>query len=146
MVAIAESWWQWVLQHKALLAGLSLGFSIVLVIASLVGLPWFIARLPTDYFSRAFTQRHPGHSSSAKQVAGRVVRNAIGVILALAGLVMLVLPGQGIITLLVALTLLDFPGKRRVERWFVGRPKIRSGLDWVRRRAGKPPFEWEDSD
>lgn len=146
MVALAESWWQWVLQHKALLAGVSLGFSVVLVVASVVGLPWFIARLPTDYFSRVLTQRQPRPSLSAKQLAARVLRNGVGVILAIAGLVMLVLPGQGIITLLVALTLVDFPGKRRAERWFVGRAQIRSGLDWVRRRAGKPPFEWEESE
>ena len=42
------------------------------------------------------------------------LRNAVGLVLVTAGLAMLVLPGQGIITLLVGIILMDFPGKHRL--------------------------------
>jgi hypothetical protein len=41
----------------------------------------------------------------------------MGIILALPGV-----PGQGILTVLIGVMLLEFPGKRRLERAIVGRP------------------------
>ena len=56
------------------------------------------------------------------------------------------LPGQGILTLLVALMLLDFPGKRRLELWLVRRRGLVRGIDWIRERGGRdalrlPPLD-----
>ena len=70
----------------------------------------------------------------------RVVKNLVGVVLLIAGLAMMVLPGQGIITVLVALTLLDFPGKRRLELRIIGQPQVHQGVNWIRKRAGQPPL------
>ncbi len=140
-----EHTWQLVLEHKAVLAGASIGVSVILIVLSIVLMPWFIARLPADYFCRILSDKRPGRLSPARMLV-RVGKNIAGVILVLVGLAMLVLPGQGVITLMVALTLLDFPGKRRVERWLIERPQIRRGLDWLRRRTGKPPFVWEHLD
>lgn len=139
-----ESLWQTISTHKALIGGVSLGCSILLVVASVVGLPWFIARLPEDYFSRVLSQRP--RQLSAGQWLAKICRNIIGALLALVGLAMMVLPGQGLLTLLVALTLLDFPGKRRAELWVTQRPPVRRGLDWLRRKAGKPEFVWDPPD
>lgn len=138
-------WWQLALDNMTLIAGVSVGFSVVLLFASLAGLPWFLARLPEDYFCRVLSERKPAQLSPG-QVLARIGRNFVGGILALAGVAMLVLPGQGLIALLVALTLLDFPGKRRVERWLILRPQIRRALDWLRRRRNKPPFVWDQPD
>ena len=44
------------------------------------------------------------------------------------------------LTLLIGLTLLDFPGKRKLELWLVRRPSIRSAIDWIRTRAGREPL------
>ncbi len=54
---------------------------------------------------------------------------------------MLVTPGQGLLTLLIGLLLLNFPGKYRLERWLVRRPGVLRTLNWVRRRRGQEHFE-----
>lgn len=120
--------------------------SVVMFFGSLAAIPVLLARMPADYFVRSespfasWRRRHP--------VAGGallVVRNVVGVVLLLAGLVMMVLPGQGIITVLMALTLLNFPGKRKLELWIIRRRKVRGAIDWIRRRAGRPPLVVPDA-
>ena len=56
------------------------------------------------------------------------------------GLILLVLPGQGLLTILIGLLLLDFPGKRAVELKLVRRPGIAAFLNRMRARHGRPPF------
>ena len=108
--------------------------SVVMFVGSLALIQVLLVRMPADYFVRrespfaGWRRRHP--------VAGGIMvvaRNVSGVALLVAGLAMMVLPGQGIITILVALTLLNFPGKRRLELWI------------VRRRAGSAPLVIPDA-
>jgi hypothetical protein len=49
-------------------------------------------------------------------------------------------PGQGILTILIGVMLLDFPGKRRLERWLVRRPAVFKGINRIRARFDKPPL------
>jgi hypothetical protein len=135
-------WWEFAQRHWAAMAGASAFVSVLLVVASALALPWFIARMPADYFCRILSERKAAPARPS-QVALRVAKNLVGGILGLAALAMLFLPGQGLITLLVALTLVDFPGKRRLERWLMSQAKIRSALNWLRQRSGKTPFEWD---
>jgi putative transmembrane protein PGPGW len=67
-----------------------------------------------------------------------IVKNTIGIILIVAGIIMLALPGQGILTMLVGLVLIDFPGKYQAERWVVERKFILQSINWIRSKAGKP--------
>ena len=60
--------------------------------------------------------------------------------LVLMGLAMLVLPGQGVLTLLIGISLLDFPGKRKLEKKIVRAPTVHRAIDAIRRRAGQPPL------
>ncbi|GAC20421.1 hypothetical protein GARC_3466 [Paraglaciecola arctica BSs20135] len=53
---------------------------------------------------------------------------------------MLVLPGQGLITMLIGLSLIPFPGKHRIERDLLSRNSVRSTLNWIRIKANKEPF------
>lgn len=64
----------------------------------------------------------------------------LGALLALAGLLMLVLPGPGVITLLTGIMPLEFPGKHALERWIVARGPVLKTLNWMRRRAGREPL------
>jgi hypothetical protein len=131
----------WILAHKGLLAWLSVA-SAVMFVGTLAAVPVVVAWLPTDYFClrrrREVLQRsrHP-----AVRVAWWVVKNVLAVLLLLLGLVMLVLPGQGILTILLGLVLLDFPGKRRLELALVRRPEVLRSLNWLRRQMGQPPLE-----
>ena len=120
----------------------SAGLSGLVFVGSLLVMPLLLARMPADYFvrtrpaSRGWFGRHP-----AARVLTRMVKNLAGLILLLAGVAMMVLPGQGVITLLVALSLLEFPGKRRLELRLVQQPQVASVIGWIRRRAGKPPLQ-----
>jgi hypothetical protein len=70
------------------------------------------------------------------------VKNAVGGLLLVAGILMLVLPGQGILTILAALALLNFPGKRALELRILHRPALLKGINWLRRRAGRKPLSF----
>jgi len=72
-----------------------------------------------------------------------VGRNLAGATLVLLGVVLSVpgVPGPGLITLLVGLLLLDFPGKRRIEVAVLRRPRLRAAVDRARARRGRPPLD-----
>jgi hypothetical protein len=74
------------------------------------------------------------------RVVLRAVKNIVGLVLVLAGVLMLVLPGQGLLTIFMGITLLDFPGKRRLELSVVRRRPVFSALNWIRKKARRPPL------
>jgi hypothetical protein len=115
----------------------------VLFVLSVAGIPWFVARVPTDYFSRSELEQM--HIAPAPRplwrIAAGVLKNALGLVLVLAGIAMLFLPGQGLLTIFVGLLLLEFPGKRWLERRLIGWKPIYRAINALRRRAGRPPLE-----
>ncbi len=116
--------------------------TLLAVAVTIVAVPWVVGRLPEDYFKRP--RRHVWRTLSREPLWAQiftVVKNLLGALLVLLGLVMLVTPGQGVLTLLAGLLLMNFPGKYRLERWLVQRPGILRGLNWLRRRRGQAPFE-----
>lgn len=117
--------------------------SVVLFVLSVIGLPLILTRMPTDLFSRPERRRLElaERDRPFRFVVLRGLKNALGVVLLLLGLLMLVVPGQGLITIFVALFLLDFPGKRRLQRWAISRPVVHRPVNALRRRAGRPALE-----
>ena len=115
--------------------------SAVLFVLSILSLPWLVSRIPEDYFlsSEAYSHTHDVRHPVIR-VLILVVKNLVGVALLLAGIVMLVLPGQGLLTILMGLVLLNFPGKRQFERWFIKKHAVLAALNWLRRRAGHAPL------
>jgi hypothetical protein len=131
----------WLLE-PAVLSSLAIA-SVVLFVLSAAGIPWFVARVPTDYFSRRELERmhiRPVPRSPWK-IVGRVLKNLLGLTLVVAGIAMVFLPGQGLLTIFVGLLLLEFPGKRRLERRLIGWGPIYRAINGLRRRAGRPPLE-----
>ena len=117
------------------------GLSLFAAIATIAGVPWVVVRLPSDYFVRP--RRTVWRDSPNIPVVALVVgllKNLLGLVLVVLGLIMLVTPGQGILTLLIGLLLMNFPGKYRLERWLVMRPGVLRGLNWLRGRRGQDPF------
>ncbi|MCS3903815.1 archaellum biogenesis protein FlaJ (TadC family) [Methylohalomonas lacus] len=127
-------------QYEALFWWLFAG-SIITFVATLVIVPILIVRLPHDYFSH---ERRRSLSRSKQHILIRVplviLKNTLGAVLFMMGIIMLVTPGQGILTLLVGLVLLNYPGKYRLERWIVSRPAVFNVINWLRRRADRPPL------
>ena len=121
--------------------------SVVTFVGSLIALPFLVARMPADYFVRdrqghaAHRQQHP-----VLRVIGLVCKNLLGLAFVLAGVAMLVLPGQGILTIVIGLSLMNFPGKRALERRIVQQPSILRAINWMRHRAGHPPLIVPQSD
>lgn len=118
------------------------GLSVVAMIGALIGVPWVVTRLPHDYFSRP--ERAVWRESSGEPVFAMILgmlKNLLGLLLVLLGIVMLVTPGQGLLTLLAGLLLMNFPGKYQLERWLVLRPGVLRGLNWLRGRRQQPPFD-----
>jgi len=107
--------------------------SIVFLILSLLLIPKLIARIPHNYFSQSYPRtRHK--SLSIILLLSHLLKNIFGIILIVAGIAMLVLPGQGLLTLFIGLLLLEFPGKYRLERYLISKPAILNSLNWVRRK------------
>ena len=63
----------------------------------------------------------------------------------LAGAAMLVLPGQGIITIIFGLSILDLEIKHRAMRWILTRKKVEEALQRLRSKVGKPPLVMPES-
>ncbi len=131
------------LDVPGLLVGLGIG-SAVLFFGTLIAVPTIVVSLPPDYF---IGPRRPARSRpnrSALAGARTVLRNLLGVVFVFAGVMMLVLPGQGILTLLVGLALVDFPGKRSFEKRLAGQRHVRKSLQWLRERAGREPLRFDE--
>jgi hypothetical protein len=109
-------------------------FSILAVLASVLLVPRFLARLPVDYLTASES------GSQAQSMPVRVLKNLLGVVLVLLGVAMLLLPGQGLLTLLVGVLLLDFPGKKALVRRLMRRPKVLAVVNKLRARRHCPPL------
>lgn len=128
--------WDWMQSH----AGLIFALSVVMFVASLIVMVVLIIRMPEDHFlrkrERPWKQSHP-----ALRVGLAVVRNVLGAALLLVGLIMLLTPGQGVLCILVGISLLDIPGKRKLETKIVQRETVHKSINWIRRKAGRPPLK-----
>jgi hypothetical protein len=101
---------------------------------------WAVRRLPVDYLERSAAAPPPRGLARW----GQVLRNVVGIFLLLVGVLMLVLPGQGLLTILAALSLLDFPGKRKLEHRLLSLPRVLAAANHLRRRAGRLPLHVPD--
>ena len=115
--------------------------SLAMFVVSAVALPWLLTRLPEDYFEETSPTVHPPWPRHrALYWAWRLFKNLLGGVLLLAGFVMLFTPGQGILTIMAGLWLADLPGKRRCERYLIGRPQVLTSINWIRQKSGQPPL------
>lgn len=112
--------------------------SVVMFIGSLIATGILIVRLPADYFAH---DKRPPREDKRRGVILRVFRNLAGAILILVGVVLLAMPGQGILTLLVGIMLVDVPGKYRLAKWIVSRGKVLRAMNWLRHKWNKPPLQ-----
>jgi len=131
----------WIREYQVFFQALGL-VSLALFLVSLVVFPVVVASLPTDYFVR--DKRDPARQKRQHPVVWvllSLVKNIFGFVLILAGIAMLVLPGQGILTILMGVALANFPGKFTLERRLVRQPSVGRTLNRIRSLAGKEPLE-----
>lgn len=107
---------------------------------SIILIPWYIGRLPVDYFY-ILKQQSPDRRPRSN-LAVLVLRNLLGTVLLVAGILMLFLPGQGILTILIGLLCMAFPGKYQFVLYLISKQSVQSSLDWIRRKMHRPAFRW----
>jgi len=114
--------------------------SLVFFVGSLIAIPFILVRLPADFFDVRVPRRWMENHHPVLRVVGHVVKNVVGAIFLFAGFLMLFLPGQGILTMLIGVTMLDFPGKRKLEARMIGQPTVLNAINGMREKFGKPPL------
>lgn len=134
---------QWIRSHEAILTWLTAASTVTFVV-SLIVVPFVIVRIPSDYFAHERDYRKLW-ADQHLVVRGVLViaKNLLGYILVAGGIFMLVLPGQGVLTILVGIMFLNFRGKYELERWIVSRRPVLRSINWVRRHAGQAPLVLE---
>jgi len=133
---VGSAWQEFVVTNAGWLLVGSLGGLVI----GLLLTPILITRIPPDYFS--YRRRHRmDHRYPALQLIMLVMKNTIGAVFVLVGLLLLFLPGQGLLTLLLGLMLMDYPGKFALERWLIRRPRVLPALNWLREKWDHPPLQ-----
>ena len=132
----------WFESHQTVLTWMGI-FSLVLFFGTLIAVPVIIVSLPHDLLKR-------GDQSAGKQWLNLwylpyvITKNVFGFIVLIAGIVMLVLPGQGLITIFLGLALINFPGKRKLIRRLLSQKRIYMAITRLRAKFNKPPLELPD--
>ena len=128
----------WLQEHRSFTWWLGI-ISLLTFITTLAIIPLILVRLPADYFTREnppFKEKHP--------VGRRILlfgKNLLGLFFLIAGFMMLFLPGQGMLTILLAISLLNFPGKKRLEHRLIQWPKVLQTINKLRQKANRPPLD-----
>ena len=118
--------------------------SIFILIISVFMMVLIISFLPEDYFksenrnliSSVQNSRYP-----LLKLLVLITKNFFGVLLLLSGILMLVLPGQGILTIITGLVFMDYPGKYKFERKLLRQKGVINSKNWIRSRLSKPSLK-----
>ena len=114
--------------------------SFIIFIFSLLTIKWLVALIPSDYFIKKnnseFRSNYP-----IFWLVSIIIKNLIGYTLIIGGILMLVLPGQGLFTIFIGLMLSNYPGKFYIERKFIAIPSVLKTINWLRKKSKTPPIK-----
>lgn len=115
------------------LVSLTISFSAIVVV---------LVNIPANYFSTHYQQDFLPNSSWVVRWGAVILKNMLGVFLVILGLLLSLpgVPGQGLLTILLGLILIDIPGKRPLEARIIKRPAILSAANRLRARFKKEPL------
>jgi hypothetical protein len=108
-------------------------FSLGLFIVGTLGTYYWLLQLPYDYFKKI-----ERNESMVKQV----IRNFLAIILIVLGVLMLFLPGQGLITIFLGLYISDTKLTKKLKDKCLSSRKIQDGLNSIRIKHGKDDFRF----
>ena len=125
-------------EYKSVIFWLSL-LSFLIFIFSLVSIKWLVALIPSDYFvskkDTKFKSEYP-----FIWLISMIIKNIIGYVLIIGGVLMLLLPGQGLFTIFIGLMMSNYPGKYYIEKKFIAIPSILKTINWLRKQSNKEPI------
>ncbi len=107
----------------------------IVFIVSILAMPWLLGKIPADYFVRN------NYRKNGRNFFITTIKNFFGFVLLLVGIIMLLTPGQGVISILLGLFLMEFPGKRNLELKIIRNDATFKAINWLREKAKKPPLE-----
>ena len=114
--------------------------SFTIFIFSLLTIKWLVALIPSDYFIKKnnseFRSNYP-----IFWLVSIIIKNLVGYTLIVGGILMLVLPGQGLFTIFVGLMLSNYPGKFYIERKFIAIPSVLRAINWLRKKSNTQPIK-----
>ena len=142
-MSISEKIISWSSMNSDLLFLLG-SLSIFILIISVFMMVIIISFLPEDYFksenrnliSSVQNSRYP-----LLKLLVLITKNFFGILLLLSGILMLVLPGQGILTIITGLVFMDYPGKYKFERKLLKQKGVINSINWIRSRLSKPSLK-----
>lgn len=115
---------------------------VVTTAASLALTAWILIRLPRDYFHSSHSREFWTDKPRAVRWAGLVAKNVGGLVLVVVGVIMSLpgVPGQGLLTILLGIVLMDIPGKRPLESRLLRIPVVLEGINTLRAQFGHEPM------
>jgi Putative transmembrane protein (PGPGW). len=99
-----------------------------------------VSRLPVDHFLEDRAQKPLSRTLLHK--IWFVFKNALGIVLIIAGIIMIITPGPGFLSILIGLSLVDFRQKHALILMGLKRPSVRKSLNWMRKKANVPPLKF----
>jgi Putative transmembrane protein (PGPGW) len=136
--------WQWVLQFWESLTWYKIAwgllFTVITIIASYGLIVIGMIKIPADYFSSTYVREINKDTHFSLRWAVFIIKNIIGFLLIIAGIVMIFTPGPGVPTILLGLIMMDIPGKRPLEAKLIQRPMVLSAVNDLRAKYNKPPL------
>jgi hypothetical protein len=121
---------------------LGVGLFLLSLAFSFAAIAIVMVKIPENYFSTHYRQDFLPNSSWIVRWGAVIAKNVFGVFLILLGIVLSLpgVPGQGVLTILLGLIMLDIPGKRPLEARIISRPSVLSAINSLRAKYGKPPL------
>lgn len=127
--------------HEAFFFWLTL-IGFVGLIGSLLVVPWILIKIPSDYFYADKRKKcHWGHCPTIIRSLLLIIKNILGVMLVLSGIIMLFIPGQGMLTMIAGIVLMDFPYKYKMMRKIIKNSKILRFINRLRKKANQEPLK-----
>ena len=124
--------------YKSIIFWLGL-LSFLIFIFSLVTIKWLVALIPSDYFlskkDSKFKSKYP-----FIWLISMIIKNIIGYVLIIGGMLMLLLPGQGLFTIFIGLMMSNYPGKYYIEKKIIAIPSVLKTINWLRKQSNKEPI------
>ena len=113
--------------------------SLFVFLFSLLSIKWLVSLIPEDYFINKKDSKIKQSNIFIWYIV-LIFKNVIGYSLILGGIMMLVLPGQGLFTIIIGLMMSNYPGKYSIEKKFIAIHTILKSINWLRRKSNKPPI------
>jgi hypothetical protein len=124
----------------------SSSISLILFVGTLVSIPIIIVKLPSDYFVR--DKNLARRYCQDKPLLGIIIiglKNIFGIIFLLMGFLMLFIPGQGVLTMLIGYSMLDFLNKRKLIYKIARRPSVYNFINKTRKKYNKDPIQLKNN-